>query len=77
MNLPLVVLLERNSTPTPTPGEPREHRVGEVLQGRSKTKFNIILSFFSLNLPLVFIFVWLFDKFHNQLPGEPREHHLG
>ena len=28
------------------PGEPREHRLGEVLQGRSKSKFNIILSFF-------------------------------
>ena len=27
-------------------GEPREHRLGEVLQGRSKLKFNIILSFF-------------------------------
>ena len=28
------------------PGEPREHRLGEVLQGRSKSNFNIILSFF-------------------------------
>ena len=26
-------------------GEPREHRLGEVLQGWSKSKFNIILSF--------------------------------
>ena len=27
------------------PGEPREHRLGEVLQGRSKSNFNIILHF--------------------------------
>ena len=53
------------------PGEPREHRQGEVLRGRSKSKFNVILS-------LVFIFKWHFDKFqNNQPPGEPREHHLG
>ena len=26
------------------PGEPREHHLGEVLQGRLKSKFNIILS---------------------------------
>ena len=29
-----------------SPGEPREHRLGEVLQGSSKSKFNIILSYF-------------------------------
>ena len=27
------------------PGEPREHRLGEVLQGKSKPKLNIILSY--------------------------------
>ena len=27
------------------PGEPQEHRLGEVLQGRSKSKFNIIFSY--------------------------------
>ena len=56
-------------------GDPREHRLGEVLQGRSKSKFNHII-FFSLNLPLVFIFKWHFDKFQNQTPGEPRECNL-
>ena len=39
------------------PGEPREHRLGKALQGRSKSKFNIILSFFH------------FDNFQNQPPG--------
>ena len=28
-----------------SPGEPWEHHLGEVLQGRSKSKFNITLSF--------------------------------
>ena len=27
------------------PGEPREHHLGEVVQGRSKSKFNIKLSY--------------------------------
>ena len=30
---------------TQPPGEPREHHQGEVLQGSSKSKFNIILSY--------------------------------
>ena len=42
------------------PGEPREHHLGEVLQGRTKSKFNIayyLLFFkysFSIHLLLVF-----------------------
>ena len=60
---------ERNSTPTR-----REPRLGDVLQGMSKSKFSIKLSF-SLNLPLVFIFKCNFDKFQNQPPGEPRENY--
>ena len=53
--------------------------MGEVLYGRSKSKFNTILLFFSssLNLPLVFIFKWHFDKFQTQPLEEPREHHQG
>ena len=35
------------------PGEPREHHLGEVLQGRSKSKFNIILS------NLIVLFFWV------------------
>ena len=50
------------------PGEPRAHRLGEVLQGWSKSKFNVILS---LNLPLVYIFKFNLDKFQNQPPGQP------
>ena len=57
------------------PGKPWEHRLGEVLQGRPKSKFNILF-FLSLNLTLVFILCH-FDKFQNQSTGEPREHHLG
>ena len=50
----------------------REHRelcLGEVRQGRSKSKFNIIYLYF--NLSLVLIFKEHFDKFQNQPPGEP------
>ena len=32
------------------PGEPREHHLGELLQGRSKSKFNIIPSYLVLYL---------------------------
>ena len=35
------------------PGEPREHRLGEVLNGRSKSKFNITLSYSIVLLFLV------------------------
>ena len=74
VNLPLVFIykLSKKEIQLQPQGEPnRVHRLGEVLQGRSKSKFNIILSFFILYLPLVFIFKWYFDKFQNQPPGEP------
>ena len=63
MNFPLVLNIykfRKKEIQLQSPGEPREHRLGEVLQGRSKSKFNIILSisFFSLNIP------------QNQPPGE-------
>ena len=76
MNLPLVFIYKfrKKEIQIQPPGEPREHRLGEVLQGRWKSKCNIILSFFSLNLS--FIFKWHFDKFQIQPPGEPLEHHL-
>ena len=48
VNLPLVFInkFRKKVIQLQPPGEPREHRIGEVLQGRSKYKFNIILSFF-------------------------------
>ena len=47
VNLPLVFICkfrekEINLQP---PGEPREHRLDEVIQGRSKSKFNISFLF--------------------------------
>ena len=43
LNLPLVFHFDKfQSLP---PGEPREHHLGEVLQVRSKSKFNITLSY--------------------------------
>jgi len=62
------VSYERNSATTTAPGEPREHHIGEVLQGRSKSKFNIpssysIVLFFSLG-------------FHNQNYSEIKEKDL-
>ena len=59
------------------PGKPREHRLGEVLQRRSKSKLYIIPVFCFFKLTLVFIFKFHFDKSQNQSPGEPWEHHLG
>ena len=48
------------------PGESREHLLGEVLQGRVKSKFG-------------FIFKCHFGKFKNQPPTRrtSREHYLG
>ena len=49
MNLPIVLYMykfRKKEIQLKPPEEPREHRLGEVLQGRSKSKFNIILSFF-------------------------------
>ena len=47
VNLPLVFTYKfrKKEIQLQPPEEPREHRLGEVLQGRSKSKFNIILSF--------------------------------
>ena len=48
MNLPLVFIYKfrLKEIQLQPPGEPREYRLGEVLQGMSKSKFNIILFFF-------------------------------
>ena len=57
----------QNSTPI-TRRTSRTH-LGEFLQfERTKSKFYILLTFFSLNLNLVFIFKWHFNKFQNRLP---------
>ena len=69
VNLPLVFIYKFRKKETQlqprTIGEPREHRLGEVLQGRSKLKFKSYY-LYSLNLPLAFIFKCHFDKFQNQ-----------
>ena len=44
------------------PGEPREHHLGEVLQGRSKSKFYITLSY----LIVLFVF-WVQGHIPNYL----------
>ena len=48
VNLPLVYIYKfrKKETKIQPPGEPREHRLGEALQGTSKSKFYIILSSF-------------------------------
>ena len=45
VNLPIVFIFFYfvKKVPIQPPGEPREHHLGEVLQGRSRSKFNIIL----------------------------------
>ena len=58
-----------------TPGDPREHRLGKVLQRRSKSNFNIMFFFF--NFPLVFTFKRHLDKFQNRPKGKLRDYHLG
>ena len=40
-----------------SPGEDREYHLGEVLQGRSKSKFNIILSYSIVLFLLVQVFI--------------------
>ena len=75
MNLSLVFIRKKEIQLQP-PGEPRDHRLGEVLQGRSKSKFYIILSFF-LKIFLYLSSGVIFHKFQNKPPGEPREHYLG
>ena len=59
------VLQERNST--------QVYCLAEVLQGRSKSKFNIIIS---INLPLVFIFKCHFYPI-SELTRRGTRHHLG
>ena len=58
------------------PGEPREHHLREVLQGRSKSKLKSYY-LFCFKSSFGIYFKCHFDKFQNQPPGEPREHHLG
>ena len=65
-------LQEYNSTPTTRRTSSRWSSTRKV---EIKILYHIII--FSLNLPLVFIFKQHFDRFKNQPPGEPQEHHLG
>ena len=48
MNLPLVFIYNfcKKEIEIQPPGDPLEHRLGKVLQGKNKSKLNIILSFF-------------------------------
>ena len=75
VNLPLVFIYKfrKKEIQLQPPGEPREHRLGQVLQGRSKSKFNIILSF------IISIFLSSSGILINFKPTiwEPREHRLG
>ena len=47
LNLILVIIFKCHfdTFQNQPPGEPRKHHLGEVLQGRSKSKFNITLSY--------------------------------
>ena len=69
MNIPLVFLYKfrKKEIQLKPQGEPREHHLGEVLQGRSKFKFNITLSY----LIVLFFFS---SGFHSQSYLEIKEY---
>ena len=77
MNLPLVFIykLHKEEIQLQLPGEPREHCIGEVLQGRWTQ--NVIYYLFFLKSFFDSYLQVASDKYQNQPPGEPREHHTG